>query len=414
MPSMPCRVAMLLAVLHCGACATGESAPQHAAPAVLGEPEEPFATAGADAHGAAPEHETPELAAAVEQQGEDGRLAADGWPDISEFLSKKFGFLPIVVPITEPALGYGAAGGMAFLSAPLGQKDGYGRPNITFVGGFGTENDSRGLVVGDVRHWFDDRLQTLAGVIDSSVNLDFYGTGRDRPPQPVTVNLEPQGGMLQAKTRLADSPVWAGLGYAFASTRISIDGSERTPGLPDFERTSRVGGLTPSLTWDTRDNIFTPTRGTYVEGNVGIYAPAFGSDRTFQRALLMAMHYEPLAREWFVGARGRVQSAFGDEPFYLDPFVGLRGVPVMRYQGETVADAEAELRWQFMNRVSLVGFGGVGGTWNDGDTESVLSGGFGIRYELAREYGIHFGLDLAFSDSDAAIYLQIGSAWARP
>ena len=403
--------ALLVAALHCGACATGDAArPGAGAGAAV-----PAATDDAfiDSDLTAPKEKS-ELGAAVEGQAKEPGPADDGWPDLSEFLSKKFGFLPIVVPITEPALGYGAAGGMAFLSAPLGQKDGYGRPNITFVGGFGTENDSKGVVLGDLRYWFDDKVQTLAGVIDSSVNLDFYGVGRDRPFEPVRVNLEPQGGMLQAKTRLADSPVWAGLGYSYASTRISIDDSERTLGVQDFERTSRVGGLSPSLTWDTRDNIFTPSRGTYVEANVGVYAPAFGSDRTFQRVLLMAMHYEPLAKEWFLGVRGRAQSVFGDEPFYLDPYVGLRGVPVMRYQGETAADGEAEVRWQFWKRLSLVGFGGVGGTWSDGETQSVVSGGFGIRYELAREYGIHFGLDVAFSDGDAAIYLQIGSAWARP
>ena len=42
---------------------------------------------------------------------------------------------------------------------------------------------------------------------------------------------------------------------------------------------------------------------------------------------------------------------------------------------------------------------------------SVLAGGTGFRYELAREYGLHVGLDVAFSRDTTAIYLQIGSAW---
>jgi len=58
----------------------------------------------------------------------------DGWPDLSSFLKEKYGFLPIVVPITEPAVGYGAAGGVAFLSKSLGQAQaGFGRPDITKV-----------------------------------------------------------------------------------------------------------------------------------------------------------------------------------------------------------------------------------------------------------------------------------------
>ena len=45
-------------------------------------------------------------------------------------------FLPLAIPITEPAVGYGAAGGLAFISKPLAEAQaGFGRPNITIVGG---------------------------------------------------------------------------------------------------------------------------------------------------------------------------------------------------------------------------------------------------------------------------------------
>ena len=50
------------------------------------------------------------------------RSPDDGWLDVSGFLDEKYGFLPVVLPITEPAVGYGAAAGMAFISSPLGQR----------------------------------------------------------------------------------------------------------------------------------------------------------------------------------------------------------------------------------------------------------------------------------------------------
>jgi hypothetical protein len=125
------------------------------------------------------------------------RSAEDGWLDVSGFLDEKYGFLPLVMPITEPAVGYGAAGALAFLSKPLGESlAGFGRPDITIVGGLGTENGSWGMVLGDVRHWLDDRLQTQAAFVYSSVNLDFYGIGRDPNLErhPLRYNLEPKGG----------------------------------------------------------------------------------------------------------------------------------------------------------------------------------------------------------------------------
>ena len=81
------------------------------------------------------------------------RSPGDGWFDVSGFLDEKYGFLPLIVPITEPAVGYGAVGALAFLDQPLGEaRAGFGRPDITIVGGAGTENGTWGVLVGDVRH----------------------------------------------------------------------------------------------------------------------------------------------------------------------------------------------------------------------------------------------------------------------
>jgi outer membrane protein assembly factor BamA len=347
--------------------------------------------------------------------------ADDGWFDVSGFLDEKYGFLPLVVPITEPAVGYGAAGGMSFISKPLGGAEaGFGRPNISMVGGFGTENGSWGVVAGDVRHWLDDRLQTVVGVVYSSINLDFYGVG-DNPDlenHPLRYNLEPVGGMVQAKYRIGNSRVWAGLGYAYATTEVAFDAPDGTPGLPDIRKTTHVGGVTPTLTYDSRDNIFTPTRGTYVEASIGLFGSAVGSDDEFQRGQIIAMQFIPLHSRLFLGLRGQVAASFGDEPFYLRPYISLRGAPITRYRGDEIAQIEAELRWQCWKRFSVVGFVGTGTAWNNfehyDNSQSVVTGGGGFRYELARKHGIHAGLDLAFGPDTAAIYVQIGSAWMRP
>ncbi len=349
------------------------------------------------------------------------RSSEDGWLDTSAFLDEQYGFLPLILPITEPAVGYGAVGGAAFISKPLGEaRDGFGRPNITLVGGMATENGSWAAMAGDVRHWLDDRLQTLAGVVYGSINLDFHGIGADTilSESPLRYNLEPKGGTLQAKYRIGDSRFWAGLNYAFAQTDVSFEAPTGTIGLPAFQSDSSVGGLTPSFSYDSRNNIFTPTTGTYIEASAGVFSELLGGDAEFQRLRLIAMQYLPLSRRLFLGLRLDAAASFGDEPFYLRPFIALRGAPIMRYQGEEIAQVEAELRWQFWKRFSLVGFVGGGAAWNNfervDNTQKIMTGGAGFRYELARKYGIHMGLDVAFSRDDTAIYFQVGSAWARP
>jgi hypothetical protein len=340
----------------------------------------------------------------------------DGWLDISEFMNQRFGFMPIVLPITEPAVGYGTLAGPAFVGRPSGSD----RPNITVVAGMATGNDTWGVVAGNSRTWRNGRIQTLAGGVYASINLDYYGIGENSvlAQHPLRYTLEPKGGLVQIKNRLGRSHLWVGLGYGFISTNISFEAPEGTPDLPDYNRTTNIGRVDPSLTFDSRNNIFTPTRGTYVQATAGLSGKALGGDYEFQRLQLIVMQFAPLPHRFFFGVRGHGAAVFGDAPFFIEPFVLMRGVPAMRYAGEGMAQIEAELRWQFWNRISLVGFVGTGTAWNElGRSEkeqTVTAGGAGLRYELARKYGLHTGADIAFGPNDATLYVTIGSAWLRP
>jgi hypothetical protein len=125
------------------------------------------------------------------------------------------------------------------------------------------------------------------------------------------------------------------------------------------------------------------------------------------------------ALEWPRAARADYGWSSAGTPFFLRPYVQLRGVPAVRYQGDQVASLELEARWQCSGRWSVVPFAGVGGTHLErslasSDGQGVASGGIGVRYELARKFGLHAGLDLAHSPGTTAVYIQIGNAWFRP
>jgi hypothetical protein len=47
-------------------------------------------------------------------------------------------------------------------------------------------------------------------------------------------------------------------------------------------------------------------------------------------------------------------------------------------------------------------------------TQGIGAGGAGIRYELARKFGMHVGLDVAHSHGTTAVYFIVGNAWFRP
>lgn len=341
----------------------------------------------------------------------------NGQFDVSNFLDQAYGFLPVVVPITEPAVGAGAVVALAFLDRPKNEDGGFNRPNITVVGALGTENGTEGYFGADIRYWMDNRLRTMVGGIKSTVNLDYYGSGKEgflnRNPQSYALDIT--GATVKADYRLGDSKNWLGMNLVTATTSVSFD-NQRV--LPLAVRQTHITGLGFSFTHDTRDNIFTPRDGNYFEASATIFSDAIGSDLDFKRYSLTGLQYRPLGNRTSIGFRELYSANSGDTPFYMQPYVYMRGVPAMRYMGDKVAQIEAEIFWRAWDRTSLVGFIGAGaaaGKIRDFDTSStVVAGGAGIRYEIARKYGMHVGLDAAWSRDGPAIYIQVGSAWMHP
>jgi hypothetical protein len=345
----------------------------------------------------------------------------DGALDLSYFLEEARGFLPIPIVVTEPAVGYGGgAAGMFVRPRREAGAEGWSRPDISALGGFATENGTWGAFAGDVSRWLDGRLRTLAGGGAGIANLDFYGLGPDRASldRAVRYSLQFSGAVAQANWQLAPRSPWAvGVRYVYASVDPKLREDPIFPGLVDRVRVT-VSAPTAIVEYDTRDNVFTPTRGIYAESAYLVAREGLGGTVDFERFDQIVIGWHSLPAGVTLGARANYGWASDDTPFFLRPFVTLRGVPAVRYQGDQAAALEVEARWQFHGRWSVVAFGGGGKAWSRRDgtslSQGVGSGGVGFRYELARKFGLHAGIDVAHSPGTTAVYFIVGNAWFRP
>jgi hypothetical protein len=375
-----------------------------------------LAAFGVTAHGQAPAAEQPPSADASRFfDPEDGRF------DVSAFLDEAYGFMPLLVPITEPAVGYGAVGAAVFiLGDPPEAGAPFMRPNIAAIGALRTENDTRGWFGVHLGTWLDGRLRTTAALADVDVNLEFFGLGGNRVEgDGVGYSVKGSGGVAGGSYRLGDTQVWVGLRLISVDTSVALESpAQDLPNVSSLDYDLRLGGITPSITFDRRDNFFTPVRGWYVDLSIPTYRDSFGSDRDFETINLTAMYYRPLGESLFLSMRGSAKDSSDDTPFFLRPYVALRGVQALKFQGEQAAELEAELRWQLKPRFSVVGFAGAGTariSFAMGDRdESVTAGGAGFRYLIARRYGLHMGFDVAGGADDTVFYLVFGNAWLRP
>ena len=352
----------------------------------------------------------------------------DGMFDVSHWLAEKKGFFPVPIIITEPAIGYGLGAALVFLHDPLSgrvpdgetfdpqSKDAEGKlipPSVSALFGMYTENDT--WMAGGVHMgvWKNDNIRYTGALATGSVNIKVYRTIMDRE-LTINTNIEPDILYQGLKFRLAGSRFFAGASYLLldTSTEIGISGLDTS-----FKKNSRDAAVILNLEYDSRNTIFTPTDGISSTIEASLFREAVGSDTEFEKYKAKIYYFTPMSDTLVLGLRGDIQTIRGDAgdiPFYQYPFVDLRGIPAMRYQGEDVAVAEFELGWNFITRWSVLGFGGAGRTTAVGASDeitTVYSKGVGLRYFIARRFGTHVGFDVAKGPEDTAFYIQFGHAW---
>ena len=343
--------------------------------------------------------------------------------DMSRYLLKQKGFLPIPIIITEKAVGYG--GGLAGIwfgtppDPPPGEPHKVQTPPITGAAAF-YAGDSYGAGGGVYRPMHDDRIRYLGIALATSLGLKFYGFNPDAPiaDDPLLYTFKLVGTIQRLQYRLRDTPFYAGVHYLFGSTSSDFDfGFARPLGVGTRDLDYVVSGAGLSAEFDTRDNFLDAKRGQDISANVTWYGPALGGTTSFGKFKTEALFYEQPTTQWGYGVRFDVRSAWGEVPFFDAPYVSLRGITAQQFSNNVALMQENEVRYTVAPRWTILAFGGAGYSapaWHQLDSgHASYGGGAGFRYLLATKLGLGTGVDLAVGtgSSSPSIYFQIGSAW---
>jgi len=337
--------------------------------------------------------------------------------DISNFLLDKKGFLVVPSIITEPAVGYGALGAAVYFHSSYSAKK--GPPSMSGILGGGTQNGTWMAGAFHVGYWNQDRIRYMGALVRTNVNIGYYGSGfiESLADQSINLNMDAWLLLQQIKFRVAETNFFIGGRYLLLDTyntfEIPVD-------LPEFEGTefsSTLSEATAVLNFDSRNNVFSPTKGFFIELS-GTYSDTWmGSDDLYGRLSAKLIGYFPASEKLFIGVRHESTYSLGNIPFYARPIVILRGAPLMKYQNNNTTVMEAEANWNVYKRWSLVGFTGIGNAFKSFDTfdegKSISSVGTGFRYLLARKFGLQMGMDFAKSTDDFAFYIVFGTSWLR-
>lgn len=363
----------------------------------------------------------------------------DGMLDGSRYLSEvPQGFLPIPMVITEPAVGAGLGMGAVFFHESDEQKaqrvSGNSAAiiphNISIVGLGATENGSRAAGLGHIGFWHDDRIRYRGFALFPDLNLDFYSLGARDLRDPVELNVKGPAAVQELKFRVGESRWMLGARQVFRQVELTLEEDITLPSpvleqavnrflreqLGDRIRTSGLGVLAE---YDSRDNPMAPQSGLYYSGNYVWYGDSVGSDIDFASYTLEGLNYWNVSEHFNFALRVQFDGIDVSDstrlPPYVLPYVDLRGIPAVRYQGKAVAVAEVEATWKPSPRWRVNVFGGGGRAAQNvadlSDAEVANSYGTGFRYLIARRYGMTMGVDIARGPEETAWYIKAGSSW---
>jgi hypothetical protein len=348
-----------------------------------------------------------------------------------------FGFLPIPILITEPAVGIGGGLMGMFMHETEEEKekrktlamnsvDGGAQlmpAAITLVGAAGTKNGTWLAFAGHRHSWLSDSIRYTGGIGLGQANLAIYkefsfGGGS----QTLQFGTETMGiGMLQKlEFRIAQTPLMLGIKQVASISAVHSDNKwiDKLMAVT-LGKDSITSGLGITADYDTRNNIFFPTEGYAVGLEYMVYDENIGSDSNYQNLVLNGEGYIPVAQDWTLAFAGNYQ-AFNSEDNFLSPtaqpYVKLRGVSSYRFQGDNVVTLQSQVTYDIDHRWTVSGFYGVGMTRTENRYEvakedRVDAYGAGFRYQIARRYGLHIGVDVAFSDEEQALYFNLGSGF---
>ena len=335
--------------------------------------------------------------------------------------------LPIPIFITEPAIGEGFGLALAYFHrkkdepgehsiASMNSLGGASKeqappPTVTGVMGAYTNNETRAVGIGHMNSFKDDHIRFTGVAALADVNSTFYLLDH-----PLKFNLEGSIVYSDIRFRFGDSKWFWGMGLSYldASTAFLVELPEDAP--VDLLRSDISNtGLSAKIAWDSRDNTSMPNTGRLFDLALWRYDEAIGGDSDYWDVRMKLLSFHQLHEKFVLGLRLDFAGIDGNAPFFAIPWVSLRGIPAMRYQGDRVGVFEVEGRYNIAPRWALLGFAGLGSVSSKKpaiDTEqSIYSYGLGGRYQIFEAQNIWVGIDIARGPEDTNWYIQVGHAW---
>ncbi|WP_375447841.1 BamA/TamA family outer membrane protein [uncultured Fibrella sp.] len=268
-------------------------------------------------------------------------------------------------------------------------------------------------------------------------NYYFFGLGqRDVPAELYGVNFPRVRVNVFRRLTKADPArpgrgLYAGLRYQYENyilTSVAAGGALASGNVPGMQIPGGTGsllsGVGTGLFYDSRDNVFYPSRGMVADLTYLSQGAAVGSQVRFDRYVADVSTYHPLGNRATLALNYVLSvTSGGDAPFNALSLLGGtkrgRGYYEGRFRDENMALLQAEFRLRVWKRLGAVAFGSVGTLGNRSDfmrlNDPKAAYGAGLRFRVNRDLvniRLDYGRGIPYASlGSSGIYLTIGEAF---
>ncbi len=333
-------------------------------------------------------------------------------------VASRFLVFPFLLQSPETSWGFGAAGAY-FFKAKKNEEE-LRTSDINLLGLY-TLREQTVIVLGSTIYFSGEKQIFRFHSSLSNYPDKFWGLGNDSPD-----NLKEDYSLRQmfANPQFIVKffrKLYIGVSYELQEVRhfTYIDG-----GIFDEQNiVGKEGGFSSGagilLTWDTRNNAFSPSHGSFAELNVSKFSHAIGSDFDFSSIVLDLRKFIPAGRNRVLGLQSYTKINSGDAPVrYLAMLGGpeiMRGFYKGRYSDQNLLAFQAELRQYLFWRLGVVGFASAGQVSNYIDEMNIndfhYAFGGGLRILLQEKEKLNLRVDFGFGKNSNGIYVILKEAF---
>ena len=319
-------------------------------------------------------------------------------------------------PETDWAFG---AGGLLYFTLSDKLKS---KPSSVTASGYYTINNQFDITVIPEIYFNHDKY-LLSTKFNFGEALDFfYGIGSTSPDIEYNQYLQ-RNFIVNVNIQMEAFDENLKLGPVFELRSMDVLNKESNPLLDSNLVRGSNGGTTSGVgliaSYDTRDNIFYPSQGSYYQFSAIYYSKAFGSDFDYSKYLLDTRRYLSLFPDHILAYQAYIMIEFGYPPFYDLALLGgdkvMRGYLYGRYRDRIYYALQVEYRLPIIWRFGFVVFGGLGDVASKVSNIEIStikpSYGFGARFRIDELQKLDLRVDFGFGTNTNGIYFSVNQAF---